>query len=206
MTIETAVNVCRNSDLTGWALVEYTQKLVNQNMTYSFSHSLDSPREAFEKGRGYCWHQASALQMILAELGFTCRLVHAVRNRFPARTLEGVRIPEHVSGHVLCRVTLDGIEKDICPGNPDNRPGFIHFKPLSKVVDWNSFIAFWSYWGSALVNARRLKRFEHLKEKQASKWNPERCPCRKASCPRHGKCNECKEYHYSKGGLPRCER
>ena len=32
------------------------------------------------------------------------------------------------------------------------------------------------------------------------------CPCPTTSCPRHNKCDECKEYHHSIGGLSYCER
>lgn len=32
------------------------------------------------------------------------------------------------------------------------------------------------------------------------------CPCKSINCVRHGNCEECKEYHYSKDSLPTCER
>lgn len=51
------VETCRKTGLRGWELVEYAQRLVNQNMKYSVGNSLDSPQDAFEKGQGYCWHQ-----------------------------------------------------------------------------------------------------------------------------------------------------
>ncbi len=38
------------------------------------------------------------------------------------------------------------------------------------------------------------------------KWNPETCPCKKKSCPRYKKCDECKAYHGATGTLPYCER
>lgn len=46
-----------------------------------------------------------------------------------------------------------------------------------------------------------------MKTKQIfEKWNPETCPCKKKNCPRYKKCDECKQYHYERGGLPYCER
>ena len=34
----------------------------------------------------------------------------------------------------------------------------------------------------------------------------ENCPCTNTNCTRHGKCEECREHHKNKGGLPFCER
>lgn len=206
MTIDHAIKQCRESSLSGWALVEYAQRIVASHMTYSYSNSYDSPEKAFEKGRGYCWHQASALNTILQALGIQSRLVHAVRNLIPEKVFEGVSIPEHVSGHVWCRVAIDGEEKDVCPGHRDNRPGAIHFQPLSPVKEWNRVIAFFSYWGSAMVNAWRLRKINMKKKKTKEKWNPDTCPCKKKNCPRYKKCKECKQHHDSHDGPPYCER
>jgi hypothetical protein len=175
-------------------------------MAYSYSNSYDSPEEAFEKGYGYCWHQASALSAILSRLGVKHRLVHAFRNRIPETVREGVTIKPFVSGHMWCRVTTDGEEKDVCPGHPDNRPGAVHFEPLSPVRDWGPVIAWFAYHGSAAVNERRLKKFEQLKAQQACKWNPDLCPCKKKKCPRYKNCEACREHHASQDGRPYCER
>ncbi len=206
MTIDEAALQCRSASLTGWDLVAFAQSLVNRQMTYSYSNSFDMPRAAFEKGRGYCWHQAGALQLIFIRLRITSRMVHAVKNEFPKMVREGVALAPHLSGHVWCRVTMNGSEKDVCPGHPDNRPGVIHFKPVSSVRNWNPVIAFFSYLGSAMVNARRLKALERLKQQQACKWNPELCPCKKKNCPRYKNCDTCREHHHTNGGLPYCER
>lgn len=206
MKISDAIQQCHESSLTGWVLVGYAQKLVSSNMTYSYSNSLDSPEEAFEKGRGYCWHQASALNIILSAMNINSRIVHAFRNLIPACVFEGVSIREHVSGHAWCRVSIDGVEKDVCPGYKDNEPGIIHFKPLSKVKEWGPIIDFFSYWGSAMVNAARLKKINRLKKRNKEKWNPDTCGCKKKSCPRYKNCEACKKYHDARGGLPYCER
>lgn len=206
MTIGDAVTQCRETGLSGWALVEYAQKLVSGQMSYSYSNSFDFPATAFEKGRGYCWHQANALNKILSALGLDSRRVHAVKNRIPAKQFEGVNIEPHISGHIWLRVSIGGEEKDVCPGHPDNAPGCIHFTPVSKVRQWNAFIAFWSYLGSAMVNAQRLRRIDMKKKKLKERWNPDACSCKKKNCPRYKKCDECKEYHYSRQSLPYCER
>lgn len=163
MTIEDAIKQCKGSGLKGWDLVAYAQKLISINMKYSYSNSFSMPQKAFEMGMGYCWQQAGALNIILNKLGFESRLVYAVKNFIPEKIFNGVLIKEHYSGHVWCRVRIDGIEKDVCPGNLDNKPGTIHFRSISKIKEWNSWISFWSYLGSAIVNLKRFKEFERLK-------------------------------------------
>ena len=163
MTINEAITQCRDTGLSGWALTEYAQKLVSANMTYSYSNSYDMPDAAFEKGRGYCWHQASALNMILLGLGINSRLVHAVRNQFSEKVFEGVTLAPFVSGHVWCRVSIGGEEKDVCPGRIENSPGVLHFTPLSKVKGWGKAIAWFSYHGSAMLNKQRLKKINKMK-------------------------------------------
>lgn len=164
MTITEAIAQCRDTGLVGWPLTEYAQKLVAANMTYSYSNSYDMPDVAFEKGRGYCWHQASALNVILFGLGINSRLVHAFRNQFPEKVFEGVTLAPFVSGHVWCRVIINGEEKDVCPGRIENSPGVLHFTPLSKVKGWGKVIAWFSYRGSAMVNKQRLKKINKNKQ------------------------------------------
>lgn len=137
MTLSEAADQCRQTGLSGWELIQFTQRLVAQTMRYSVENSLDSPQEAFQKGQGYCWHQAKALHLLLGELAIDSRLVHAFRCLFPEAVLMGVTVHRFVSGHVWCRVTVGGEEKDVCPGSPDNVPGRLHFTPLSKVREWN---------------------------------------------------------------------
>ncbi len=206
MNLATATQICRDSGLSGWELVAFAQRLVNKQMKYSVENSLDSPEAAFEKGQGYCWHQASALNLILLELGFDSRRVHAFRNLFPEVEMTGLTVHNFISGHVWCRVKIDGAEKDVCPGSKDNVPGIIPFTPLGKVYNWNRGIEVLTYYGSALVNAHRGKKYGAIKEKQEVRWNPEKCPCKKKTCERYKNCEACKAYHYAKDGLPYCER
>lgn len=166
MTLTEAADECRQSELTGWELVAFAQRLVNRRMRYSVENSLDRPAAAFAKGQGYCWHQAGALNEILLSLGFDSRLVHAFRNRFPETVLMGVPVYNFVSGHVWCRVRLNGGEKDVCPGHADNVPGQTHFTPLSRVREWNRGMEFLTYYGAALFNLHRKRKYGKAKLKQ----------------------------------------
>lgn len=159
MTIEDAVGVCRETGFSGWELAGFAQRLVAGRMSYSYFNSFDKPEAAFGRGMGYCAQQAGALNMILKRLGFDSRLVHAVRNRFPDVVREGVTIHIGDSGHVWCRVRIRGVEKDVCPGNPENVPGKVHFTTLGKVHEFCGPIVLFSYLGSAMVNRKRGKRF-----------------------------------------------
>lgn len=166
--ISEAIEQCRKSGRTGVALVEVAQALVSSTMMYSYSNSFDLPSRAFRRGRGYCWHQASTLNRILNGLGLESRLVYATRNRIPEKRVGDHTVQEHVSGHVWCRVRCDGLEGDVCPGNATNRFGQVHFEPLSRVRNWNGFVCFFSYWGSAWVNWRRRRRMEYDREERQS--------------------------------------
>lgn len=206
MTITEAIGQCKSTGFSGWELVEHAQKLVAGQMTYSYFNSFDMPETAFEKGMGYCWQQAGALNAILAGLGIESRLVHALRNRFPDVVRDGVTIHIGVSGHVWCRVRVGQEEKAVCPGSTTNHPGVFHFETLSKVKEFRGPIWILSYLGSAAINHRRGRRFMDQKAKLEALHNPEKCPCRKKSCPRYKNCEECKANHYGKGGKPACER
>lgn len=165
MKITEAVEQCKRSGLKGIELIEFAQRLVGSAMSYSYSNSFDFPSKAFEKGRGYCWQQAGSLNRILKKMGLESRLVYASKNIIPEKVYGGIVVKEHISGHVWCKVRYGGTEKDVCPGNGGNRFGKIHFKPVSKVRDWNPFVCFFSYLGSAYINHRRLRAIERLKTK-----------------------------------------
>ena len=159
MTIENAIQICKDTGLNDWELVAFAQSLVNQNIKYSITNSFDTPEEAFEKGKGYCWHQAKVLNKILIDLGFSSRLVHAYKNYFPEVEFEGIVLKDFVTGHLWCRVTIGTEEKDVCPGNIKNKPGITQFKSLGKVHEWNSRMDLLTYYGAALVNFMRGKKY-----------------------------------------------
>ncbi|MEA5033717.1 MAG: hypothetical protein VB025_16350 [Sphaerochaeta sp.] len=145
--IDNAVAACKASGLEGWPLVGYAQGLVSAKMAYSYCNSWDSPTRAFKRGLGYCWQQTGALYRILEKLGVDSHMVYATRTYFPDRDL--------YSGHVWLKVVLDGEMKDVCPGNKNNTPGKVVFQVLSAEKEWNMAIAFFSYFGSAWLNAVR---------------------------------------------------
>lgn len=206
MTVQQAIEQCRQTGRRGWELVEYAQKLVAGNMRYSWFNSFDMPGRAFEWGMGYCWQQAGALNGILKALGIDSRLVYTTRVQVPCRVIDGVSLPAHISGHVWCRVRLSGEEKDVCPGSTENSPGVTQFQVLGRVRDFRGPVWLPSYLGSAFINWQRGKEFMELKEKQAGLYNPETCPCKKAKCPRSKNCAACREYHHAKGSKTTCER
>jgi hypothetical protein len=154
-TIDDAVCYLRSTGKTGWALVAAAQKLVNAKMEYSRRNSWDSPSRAFRRGMGYCQQQAMALWIILCRLGIEARPVQAFRCRFPPATIHGYRDPGGISGHMWLVVTLDGIEKDVCPGHPDNEPGKVHFELLSRKTAYGAFMRFLGHIGSMIVNVQR---------------------------------------------------
>jgi hypothetical protein len=166
-TIEDAVQACQESKLLGWELVAYAQKLTATKFTYSRRNPRDSPSKAFERGRGYCQQQALALKEIYDGLGIVARPVYANRCQFPPpaeadSSLALVRgnrwlsawfgAREHSFGHTWLRVRVGGEELDVCPGDPTNRPGSVHFEPLSEVKNLHLWLQPLTHLGSAMAN------------------------------------------------------
>src|SRR6185436_21085784 len=83
--IKDAIEVCKRTRLTGWALVAYAQYLVARKMTYSRHNIWPSPSHAFEIGAGYCQQQALALKQIYDALGIRAWPVFATRCWFPPK-------------------------------------------------------------------------------------------------------------------------
>lgn len=154
-TIEDAVDACRNTGLRSWNLVAYAQQLAARKVTYSRRNTWDTPACAFERGRGYCQQQALALMRIYTQLGIQARPVFATRCAFPPKMVDGMPWPGGVSGHVWLRVTLEGDERDVCPGSLDNMPGVTHFRVLSKVHTLYRWLRPWLHLASSLENMRR---------------------------------------------------
>jgi hypothetical protein len=166
-TIEEAVVACRRSGLEGWDLVAFAQHLTAEKFTYSRCNPWDSPSRAFERGLGYCQQQALALNEIYRGLAVDSRLVYANRCGFPPPKDAGDSIAlaldnrwlrtffgnePNVFGHTWLRVRVGNEELDVCPGNPDNRPGANDFEPLLEVKTMNLFLQPLSHLGSAMLN------------------------------------------------------
>jgi hypothetical protein len=154
-TIEDAVRAAHDSGVEGWELVGFAQQLVARKFDYSRHNAWDSPARAFERGLGYCAQQALALQLIYQRLGVEARPVHAFRNQFPAKEIHGINEPARASGHVWLRVRIGEEVRDVCPGHIDNRPGVIHFQPLSRIRPYTRAFHLLAHWGCVVENFRR---------------------------------------------------
>ena len=67
----------------------------------------------------------------------------------------------YVFGHTWLRVRVADEELDVCPGDPNNRPGVVDFEPLLKVKTLHSFLMPLAHLGAAMANI--------MLEKQASR-------------------------------------
>jgi hypothetical protein len=127
-TIDDAVRHLQNSGKTGWGLVAAAQTLVNAKMEYSRRNGWDTAPRAFQRGMGYCQQQATALLLILRQLGIAARPVQALRCKFPPARIHEYWDPGGISGHMWLVVSIGGVEKDVCPGHSDNAPGKVHLR------------------------------------------------------------------------------
>ena len=156
-TLDDAVRFLRASGKTDWALVSAAQKLVNAKMAYSRRNGWDTPARAFRRGMGYCQQQASALLLILRLLEIEARPVQACCCQFPPKRIHEYEDPGGVSGHMWLVVTIDGVEKDVCPGHSENEPGKVHFTLLSRRRNYGPFLQLFGHIGSMIVNVHRDK-------------------------------------------------
>lgn len=154
-TIDDAVRALRDSGKTDWALVSAAQQLVNAKMAYSRRNGWDTPARAFRRGMGYCQQQALALLLILRKLGIEARPVQALRCQFPPKQIHEYEDPGGISGHVWLVVTIAGVEKDVCPGHPENEPGKVHFTPLSRRTNYGPCMQIFGHIGSMILNVQR---------------------------------------------------
>lgn len=154
-TIDDAVHYLQSTRKTSWALVAAAQKLVNAKMAYSRRNGWDTPAHAFQRGMGYCQQQGMALLLILRKLGFAVRPVHAFRCQFPPHRIHEYMDPGGISGHMWVVVTIDGVEKDVCPGHPDNEPGIVHFERLSPRREYGPAMRVLGHVGSLILNVQR---------------------------------------------------
>lgn len=153
-TIDDAITHCQGTALDGWELVEHAQRLTANRFRYSRRNPWDSPRQAFERGVGYCLQQARALKRILDALGFESRLVMG-SGRFPPAIVHGELEPASIGRHAWLRVTVAGDVKDVCPGHPDNSPGNAHFVVTSNVRTLDAWMVPFAHVGSIIVNSHR---------------------------------------------------
>jgi transglutaminase-like putative cysteine protease len=146
LTISEAVAQLQASGKSGMDLVQAARSLVAERMAYSRRNSFDIPNRAFERGYGFCIQQAYALTDLLSQLGFTTKVIHAFRNRFPDGT---------VSGHAWVRVIVDGQEFDVDSIHYDASTLKVKFTPISQVLEVSPAFGLFAGWGCTAVNAHR---------------------------------------------------
>jgi hypothetical protein len=140
-TIHDAVIHCRQTRLTGWALVTYAQQLVSQKFAvYTTLNLWDSPDHAFVVGMGYCTQYNLALKHLLSHLGFSTQAVFSLK-------VQVANNPDWMMGHTWLRVTIDGETRDVCAGELDNRPGNVNFRPISPVLPGHPILLFLTHLG-----------------------------------------------------------
>ena len=128
VTIDDAIAAGRETGLSGWELVAYTQALVRRKFTiYTTRFVWASPARAFEHGLGYCTQYNLALKQILDGLGFETRTVFCLKVR-------DLKDDRWTMGHTWLQVTVDGKQRAVCAGASHNAPG------------QNSFIPLWPVW------------------------------------------------------------
>jgi hypothetical protein len=133
VTIEDAVQACRERGGTELERIAYARSLCARKFEYSRRNPWDSPARCFERGYGYCVQQALALELICRGLGLDCWPVQAYVCAFPAGTVHGRPCPERKSGHMWLRVRSGDRIIDLCPDDAAGEIGELNFKPLSPV-------------------------------------------------------------------------
>ena len=165
-TLEEAISFVKASGGTELERAELALSIAARKFRYSRRNPWDGPARCFERGYGYCVQQARALEALYEGLGIECRLVQAFKVRYGRMEIHGKTVQGGVSGHMWLRARIDGMEYDVCPGDPSNRPGRLAFLPLSKVRSVPLAFLPILHLFSAAENARRdlpnlLRRVSH---------------------------------------------
>lgn len=125
-TVEELVQQCRAGGATGGDLVnEATAAVARAYPFYSIWHLWESPEASLASHRGWSHQYNTVLLLVLRELGFDVRLVHAARVR-------GFRTPWWLPGHSWVKVHLGGHEVDVCASSETNTAGAVNFVPLTR--------------------------------------------------------------------------
>lgn len=148
MKLDEAINLRRGTGLSGWEMVGYVNRLVNENMEYSVDIPFTMHRKAFQIGKGYCVQQAFCVRDILKTLGYRVQLVYCRKAIF--------KDTGTTSGHTWCRVSIDKKEQNVCSCHSDNYPGKVNFIPVSKVRKYAGPIVIGGYLGSIPVCFKRM--------------------------------------------------
>lgn len=157
-TVGELVRHCRDTGLSGLALASEASVAVAQAFPrFSLLHLWESPQRALRGHRGWSHQYNTVLLLVLRELGFAARLVHAARVR-------GFGHPWWLQGHTWVKVEVAGHELDACASSVDNRAGAVNFVPLTRelpvrrVTRWAVGMALVPFVLSAVVRAGLTRR------------------------------------------------
>lgn len=135
-TIEDLVDELRGTGLQGRELVDSAiEKVASEFSHESAWHLWETPRMALRQGRGWSHQYNTVLLLVLRQLGFRAKLVHAARVR-------GWGNPWWHVGHAWVKVVIDGRTHDACASRTQNRLDEIGFTPVTvelpmrKVSRW----------------------------------------------------------------------
>lgn len=127
-TLEDAVKVCQESELSGWPLVDFATSLVNDKYShYSAWHLWLTPEQSFAQSQGLSLQYNQALAAILTSLGVELAVVQCARVR------QVLPRPWWLAGHVWLKVSINDQTRDVCAGNASNRAGDVDFTPIADV-------------------------------------------------------------------------
>ncbi|MBB1508779.1 hypothetical protein [Tessaracoccus sp. MC1756] len=125
-TVAALAQQCRETGATGRALADEAVKAVARAFPYySLWHLWEPPERALSSHRGWSHQYNTVLLLVLRELGFKTRLVHAAMVR-------GFQNPWWLRGHTWAKVTVGGYELDACASDETNRVGAVNFVPLTR--------------------------------------------------------------------------
>ena len=124
-SVEQLVARCRETGLSGRELADEAITAVAEAFPhYSLWHVWEKPETALRNGRGWSHQYNTVLFLVLRELGFETRAVHAARVR-------GFKRPWWLVGHAWVKVVIDGRPLDACASRAANRVGTVLFVPLT---------------------------------------------------------------------------
>ncbi|GAA4904578.1 hypothetical protein GCM10025789_24620 [Tessaracoccus lubricantis] len=125
-TVAGLAEQCRATGSTGRALADEAVVAVAHAFPYySLWHVWETPERALASHRGWSHQYNTVLLLVLRELGFKARLVHAARVR-------GFQNPWWLRGHTWAKVDVGGYELDACASSAANRVGSVNFIPLTR--------------------------------------------------------------------------
>lgn len=125
-TVAALAAECRATGATGQTLANEAVCAVARAFPYySLWHLWESPQRALRSHRGWSHQYNTVLLLVLRELGFTARLVHAARVR-------GFGRPWWFNGHTWVKVEISRHELDACASSAAHRAGAVNFVPLTR--------------------------------------------------------------------------